>query len=188
MPPNASPTSARAVFDDDYLREHVTLGYAVTVHSAQGVTADTAHAVLGEDATRAMVYVAMTRGRDTNHAYLYTRDGGEADHDHHLPDPVADVHQLRRGTKHSAAHQLRVIVGNDDRPRTMHVAARQTDREDLPATIRRILDRHEQRLISRADEWQRHAANARGFRAACERMAATTPSASRGREVDGMEL
>ena len=57
---------ARAAFTGDYLREHITHGYAVTVHSAQGVTADTTHAVLGENTTRAMLYVAMTRGRDTN--------------------------------------------------------------------------------------------------------------------------
>jgi hypothetical protein len=29
-------------------------------HSAQGVTADTSHAVLGENATRSLLYVAMT--------------------------------------------------------------------------------------------------------------------------------
>jgi ATP-dependent exoDNAse (exonuclease V) alpha subunit len=39
---------ARVVFDSEYLREHVTLGYAVTVHTAQGVTTDTAHAVMSE--------------------------------------------------------------------------------------------------------------------------------------------
>jgi ATP-dependent exoDNAse (exonuclease V) alpha subunit len=38
------------------------------VHSAQGVTADTTHAVLGENATRAMLYAAMTRGREINNA------------------------------------------------------------------------------------------------------------------------
>ena len=54
---------ARVVFEGEYLREHVTLGYAVTVHSAQGVTADRCHAIVGEGATRAMLYVAMTRGR-----------------------------------------------------------------------------------------------------------------------------
>ena len=43
---------ARAAFTGDYLREHITHGYAVTVHSAQGVTADTAHAVLGERTSR----------------------------------------------------------------------------------------------------------------------------------------
>ena len=64
---------ARVVFEGDYLRQHVSLGYAVTVHSAQGVTADTTHAVLGDNTTRSLLYVAMTRGRDTNTAYLYER-------------------------------------------------------------------------------------------------------------------
>ena len=56
--------NARVVFEGEYLREHVVLGYAATVHSAQGVTTDTAHAILGEGSGRAMAYVAMTRGRD----------------------------------------------------------------------------------------------------------------------------
>jgi ATP-dependent exoDNAse (exonuclease V) alpha subunit len=66
---------ARAVFDNDYVRHHITLGYAATVHSAQGVTADTSHAVIGETATRAMAYVAMSRGRDDNH-HLHLRPRG----------------------------------------------------------------------------------------------------------------
>jgi ATP-dependent exoDNAse (exonuclease V) alpha subunit len=61
---------ARAAFSGDYLRQHITHGYAVTVHSAQGATADTTHAVLGENTTRAMLYVAMTRGRESNSEYL----------------------------------------------------------------------------------------------------------------------
>jgi ATP-dependent exoDNAse (exonuclease V) alpha subunit len=39
---------ARTVFESDYLKEHITLGYAATVHSAQGVTADSSYAILGE--------------------------------------------------------------------------------------------------------------------------------------------
>jgi conjugative relaxase-like TrwC/TraI family protein len=64
---------ARAVFEADYLTEHITLGYAATVHSAQGVTADSCYAVVGEGATRAMLYVAMTRSRHNNEAFLYQR-------------------------------------------------------------------------------------------------------------------
>jgi hypothetical protein len=37
---------ARVIFGDDYLREDVALGFAVTVHSAQGVTADKTHATV----------------------------------------------------------------------------------------------------------------------------------------------
>ena len=61
----------RAVFEGDYLREYVSIGYTVTVHSAQGVTAEATHAVLAENTTRALAYVAMTRGREENTAYLY---------------------------------------------------------------------------------------------------------------------
>jgi len=55
----------------DDLKDHVALGYAATAHSAQGVTADSSYAIPGEGASRAMLYVAMTRGRrivegDTN--------------------------------------------------------------------------------------------------------------------------
>ena len=89
---------ARAVFDADYLKEHVTLGYAATVHSAQGVTADSSYAILGEGASRAMAYVAMTRGRHNNEAFLYQKIGQEADHDHAKPisargDPPAAPRQ-----------------------------------------------------------------------------------------------
>jgi hypothetical protein len=66
-------TDTAAVFSNEYLREHITYGYAVTVHSAQGVTADTTHAVLSDAATRALFYVAISRGRDANTAYLYER-------------------------------------------------------------------------------------------------------------------
>ncbi len=58
-------------FPTDYVREHITHGYAVTVHSAQGVTAGTTHAVLGENASRALLYVAMTSGRHANTAWIY---------------------------------------------------------------------------------------------------------------------
>jgi hypothetical protein len=54
----------------EYVREHVSLGYAVTVHAAQGVTADTTHAVIGETGIRSLLYVAMTRGRHANTAGL----------------------------------------------------------------------------------------------------------------------
>jgi len=73
---------ARALFDADYVREHVRLGYAVTVHSAQGVTTDACHAVLGENTSRAVLYVAMTRGRHTNTAHLYQHATEDQEYSH----------------------------------------------------------------------------------------------------------
>jgi ATP-dependent exoDNAse (exonuclease V) alpha subunit len=179
---------ARVVFDNDYLKEHVTRGYAVTVHSAQGVTTDTAHAVLAESATRAMVYVAMSRGRDTNQAYIYTRDDAEADHEHDHPVAAGDLHRLSRGTKYSAAQYLRSTVANDERPRTMHVEAQQTDRGLLPETIRQLMEDHDERLTSRAEAWRQFAATARNFGAAYERMAAGAGAPDLCRHVDGLEF
>ena len=58
----------------DYVREHVELAYATTVHGAQGETVDHAHFVVGETTGAAATYVAMTRGRHTNTAHLVAQD------------------------------------------------------------------------------------------------------------------
>ncbi|ARV85414.1 relaxase domain-containing protein (plasmid) [Mycobacterium intracellulare subsp. chimaera] len=130
---------ARTVFSGDYLHQHITYGYAVTVHSAQGVTADTTHAVLGEHTSRNLLYVALTRGRDTNHAYLYERQAGETEHEH--PDQQPGVHVARRGTSAQAAQLVRAIIGTrDNQARTAHdIAAQTEDREQLPERVQHLL-------------------------------------------------
>jgi conjugative relaxase-like TrwC/TraI family protein len=161
---------ARAVFDNYYVRDHITLGYAATVHSAQGVTADTAHAVVGETTGRAMAYVAMSRGRDDNHVYIYSRAAGEADHEHgHLLD-TAEVHQMRRGNKYVAAHSLRMILANDDRPLTMHAHAERADRHHLPAVVADLLARNVQRRAHRREAWSRYSEAERARTAAYQRI------------------
>ncbi len=57
-----------------YVTQHVELAYASTVHAAQGRTVETAHTVAAMGVDRELLYVAMTRGRDANHAYLVTED------------------------------------------------------------------------------------------------------------------
>ena len=56
----------------DYITEHVELGYATSIHRAQGSTVD--HAYLLMDATfgRALAYVGLTRARLLNRIYLAT--------------------------------------------------------------------------------------------------------------------
>lgn len=46
------------------------LGYATTVHGAQGEAVDRAHLAIGETTGAAAAYVAMTRGRHDNTAHL----------------------------------------------------------------------------------------------------------------------
>lgn len=60
------------------------LGYAVTSYRAQGITTDTAHVLVDSAMTRENLYVAMTRGRDANIAYVAV-DQPDAAHD--VPHP-----------------------------------------------------------------------------------------------------
>ncbi|HEV8115568.1 MAG TPA: AAA family ATPase, partial [Acidimicrobiales bacterium] len=53
-----------------YVAEHVQLAYASTVHAAQSRTVDTAHAVMSARTGRDSLYVALTRGREGNWAYV----------------------------------------------------------------------------------------------------------------------
>lgn len=75
--------SGAVVLPAAYVAEHVDLGYAITAHRAQGIIVDTSHVVVTESTTRENLYVAMTRGRDHNHAYVITED---ADDNHGTPD------------------------------------------------------------------------------------------------------
>lgn len=56
----------------DYVAQYVTLGYAVTVHSAQGSTVDTCYPIITEHMSPNALYVAMTRGRHHSIAHIVT--------------------------------------------------------------------------------------------------------------------
>ena len=75
-----------------YVAEHVDLGYAVTAYRAQGITTDTAHVLVEPTSTRETFYVAMTRGRHSNRAYV-TLDRAD---DHAQPHPGDDPNATER--------------------------------------------------------------------------------------------
>lgn len=100
---------ATAHLPADYVAEHVRLGYAMTIDSAQGITVDTCHTALTGNESRNQFYVAMTRGIHANHAYIPTTDGDE----HFpwtepavLPRTSTEVLQriLARDATHASAH------------------------------------------------------------------------------------
>jgi exodeoxyribonuclease V alpha subunit len=62
----------------DYVRRHVELAYATTVHGAQGETVDQAHLLIGETTGAAAAYVGMTRGRHHNTAHLVAETAEQA--------------------------------------------------------------------------------------------------------------
>ena len=164
----------------------------MTVPGGDHIAADArrAHAVIAESASRAKAYVAMSRGRDSNNAYVYTDVSSEADHEHTTPVGGANVHVLRRGTKYAAAHYFRMILANNDRPHTMHAEAERTDRELLPDIIGRLLTRHDARRAARRQAWREHTAAQRAFHERYQRLTADIGrAAERGMDRGyGLEL
>lgn len=76
-----------------YGAEHLELGYAVTSYRAQGVTTDTAHVLVDSSMTRENLYVAMTRGRELNRAYVAV---DRPDSLHSGPHPAGDAEATGR--------------------------------------------------------------------------------------------
>lgn len=64
-----------------YVRDHVTLAYAVTAHGAQGLNVDTTHDLIDGATDRPGVYVPGTRGRNANTFYVTC----QTTPDHHDP-------------------------------------------------------------------------------------------------------
>jgi len=190
---------ARVIFEGDYRTEHVTLGYATTLHAAQGITVgnSTTHGscftVLSDQASRAMAYVGMTRGKDENHAFIYQPITGEGDHEHNDLAAGGQIHKMRRGNKYAAAHYFRMILANDDRPRTMHAEAECADRTLLPTVVSALLDRKDERRATRHVQWRQHNAQARRREAAYQRFvddaaASREHAAERQQSQDGDSL
>ncbi|WP_232550046.1 MobF family relaxase [Propioniciclava soli] len=99
-------TGRRVTLPARYVAEHVELGYASTIHSAQGVSVDTTHGVLNGGETRQLLYTMMTRGREANHAYLaVVSDGNE--HATFTPETVNPL---------TPTDMLEKILGRDDTP------------------------------------------------------------------------
>ena len=74
-------TGGTITLPQEYVTSAVELGYASTVHRAQGMTADTAHVLADSSTSRELAYVGLTRGKQENHLYVETADA----------QPVSDV-------------------------------------------------------------------------------------------------
>ena len=128
---------ARATFTRDYAEKHITLGYATTVHSAQGVTADTCHALMGVKTSRTLAYVAMTRGRQPT-TPTSTNDS-KANSTTNTPPPPEQT----TSTSSNAAHPARrpsVLHPDAHQRRPAHHHARpgRQNRDRAPTAARRI--------------------------------------------------
>ncbi|MEU0266758.1 MobF family relaxase [Nocardioides sp. NPDC006303] len=82
-------TGLKAVLPAEYVADHVELGYASTVHTAQGITADVMHGIVTGREDRQILYTMLTRGRHENHAHIITEPDATAECDQH-PLPGLD--------------------------------------------------------------------------------------------------
>ena len=93
------------------------LGYATTIHGAQGVTADTMHGLITGDASRQQLYTMLTRGRTANHVYLPVVGDGDP-HTAIQPDTISP---------RTATDLLEQILARDDTPTSATTLQRQQD-------------------------------------------------------------
>ncbi|NIK61394.1 AAA family ATPase [Kribbella shirazensis] len=86
-----NPTGDTVTLPAAYVQESVELAYATTAHRAQGTTVDTAHLLVTDHLTRALMYVGMTRGRTSNQAYVATYQSTSDLHEPHPEQTMQDV-------------------------------------------------------------------------------------------------
>ena len=99
----------------EYVEAWTELGYATTIHTAQGVTADTCHGLLTGNETRQQLYTMITRGRTANHLHIQVTGDGQ-------PHPI-DHDSL---TDHSAIDILERVLAHDEQAISATTRARQT--------------------------------------------------------------
>lgn len=103
----------------DYVAEHADLGYACTVHGAQGTTVDTCHVALAGMESRQLLYVALSRGRHNNHVYL--NPAGSVD------DPLTAPHVV---APESAYDLLETILKQDGAAQSATTFQRESNAHD----------------------------------------------------------
>lgn len=102
------PHRGEAHLPADYVASHVELGWAVTGYGNQGVTVDHGICVVEPASTRAGIYVAMTRGRGRNVAWVLDRTGLE---DAEEVFATAIARPPNAGTAHAVREQLYRAAG-----------------------------------------------------------------------------
>gem|GEM_PF-1371346 len=116
----------------DYVKNHVELGYATTVHRAQGMTVERAYLLLNRTLGRALAYVGLTRGRKWNGVYVATDtapDPGVEEQPEDPDEPVTDRDIW-----------LRVLAREDDNLTATEVMRAEQARISDPERLRHMYD------------------------------------------------
>ena len=105
----------------EYVAAAAELGYASTIHGAQGISVATVHALATGDETRQQLYTMLTRGADTNHLYLQVVGNGD-------PHDITRPENVRPQT---STDILEATLARDDAP----VSATTTARDHASPTL-----------------------------------------------------
>jgi conjugative relaxase-like TrwC/TraI family protein len=140
----------------EYVRTSTGLGYATTIHSAQGVSADTMHGLVTGQESRQQLYTMLTRGRHANHLYLQLVGDGDP-HTLIRPDtisprtPSETLQQIlaRDEAPLSASTRLREL--NNPAARLFQAVQRYTD--SLNVAAEQLLGPHTVAELDQADHY-----------------------------------
>ena len=129
------------VLPADCVTEHVELAYAMTAHRAQGRTVDTAHALVSPTTTREVLYVAATRGRESNRIYVDT---------HYDPDPETSHDDVM--SRQTARDVLTGVLANEGADVAAHESIRrERDAAESIATL--VAEYQTIAQMARAERW-----------------------------------
>jgi AAA domain len=124
----------------DYVHTATGLGYATTIHTAQGVTADTMHGLATGQESRQQLYTMLTRGRVANHLYLQVVGDGDP-HTLIRPETVAP---------RTPTETLQQILARDEAPTSATTLLR--ERSDLAALLFDAVQRYTDGLHVAAEQ------------------------------------
>jgi hypothetical protein len=156
----------RVALGHDYVEDFTSLGYALTVFRAQGVTVDHAFVLGDETLFQEAAYTAMSRGRTSNHLYATMGDDLRSEIGHEVRDDRRDA-MASLVTSLSASREQTMAIDHlpADTPEMAGGSSGGFEWEKLHdrlgslvnalEDVNRSLDRHERRTRERpvVNEW-----------------------------------
>lgn len=127
----------------EYVADDLALAYATTVHAVEGATVYSTHSIATTNTSRAAQYVELTRGTDSNTAYVQT---------------IADATDVRPGQSIERLDPLAVLdrSGDDEsRDRAALVEAEMSAREmdSVQTAAERLTEISERQTVGRTAAW-----------------------------------
>ncbi len=123
-----------------YVQTSAELGYATTVHAAQGLSVDTVHGLATGEESRQQLYTMLTRGRAANHLYLQVVGDGD-------PHSIIWPETVRPSTPTDLLEQ---ILARDDAARS--ATTLQRDQHDPAARLADATRRYVDALCVAAED------------------------------------